>query len=157
MVGTAAVALANHASAGASFFTNMRTPAALLAAGALKDAFVMQGDAKGDHRWRLLVSAYAFLMVVSFGMEMSTVFKCTVSSTRLLGGGYDPMAESVVAMLTREFEWEYVSVRMQFVTGVLAFLFAQSLRVYKELAAFPNLGSLTGSNHCHILMCATNC
>ena len=44
------------------------------------------------------------------------------------------MAESVVAMLVREFEYEYVTVRCQFVTGMLCFISAQALRVYKELS-----------------------
>ena len=37
------VKLANQASAAAGFFFNVRTPAALIAAGALKDAFVLSG------------------------------------------------------------------------------------------------------------------
>ena len=39
----ASAAVANQASAASGFFFNIRTPAALIAAGALKDAFVMTG------------------------------------------------------------------------------------------------------------------
>lgn len=41
------VKLANQASAAAGFFFNVRTPAALIAAGALKDAFVLSGTSPG--------------------------------------------------------------------------------------------------------------
>ena len=51
----------------------------------------------------------------------------------MLGGSYNPMATNVVEMLVREFEWDYVAVRTQFVTGILAFILAQALRVYKTL------------------------
>lgn len=146
LAASTAPVLANHAAAGAAFFNNMRTPAALLAAGALKDAFVLQGRDQGkyDKRgWKMLIRAYAILMVFSFGLELSCVFKCTGSGTRLLGGGFDPMGESVIAMLVREFEWEYVSVRAQFVTGMLCFIMAQALRVFKELAEHVYLARAT--------------
>jgi hypothetical protein len=115
----------------------MRTPAALLAAGALKDAFVLIGSDKDEYasrKWRMLIRGYAMLMIVSFGCELSCVFKCTASGTRLLAGGFDPVGESVIAVLVREFEWEYVSVRAQFVTGLLCYAVAQALRVFKELS-----------------------
>ena len=53
--------------------------------------------------------------------------------TRLLAGDFDPMATNVIAMLNREFEWEHVAVQVQFVTGLLAYGFAQALRVYYVL------------------------
>ena len=40
----------------------------------------------------------------------------TAAGVRMLGGGYNPMAESPIAMLMREFEWDYVAVRCQFVS-----------------------------------------
>ena len=39
--------LANQANAASGFFFNVRTPAALIAAGALKDAFVLAGEIDG--------------------------------------------------------------------------------------------------------------
>ena len=58
---------------------------------------------------------------------------------RLMAGRFNALAESPVAMLTREFEYEYVAVRWQFVTGMMFFVFAQALRVYRELSASPYL------------------
>jgi hypothetical protein len=40
----------------------------------------------------------------------------TAAGVRMLGGSYNPMAESPIAMLVREFEWDYVAVRCQFVS-----------------------------------------
>ena len=97
----------------------------------------MIGSDKGDYDkrgWKMLIRSYAMLMIVAFGFELSTVFKCTASGTRLLAGGFDPMGETVIGVLVREFEWEYVSVRCQFVTGMFCYVVAQALRVYKEMA-----------------------
>lgn len=138
MVGAADLVLKDCSSLGSAYFVNLRTPAALLAAGALKDAFVLNdaGMEKADRNrnaWVALKRTYIFLMVVSFSLELAAVFMATASGMRLLDGGYNPMATNVMEMLTREFEWEHVAVQAQFVTGILAYVFAQALRVYYAL------------------------
>ena len=143
--------LENQSGAAASFFFNLLTPAALISAGALNDAFIFitaQKAAQQDKamtfqqfdeerlataKWQRLTNAYCLLMVIAFGCELMTVFMGTIAGCRMLGSHYNPMADSVVSMLVREFEFEYVAVRVQFVSGILAYLVAQALRVYKEL------------------------
>jgi len=126
-------AIKDQAAAGSAFFFNIRTPAALLAAGALKDAFVLADSHRETGKWKALCNAYTLLMILSFGAELCSVFMATVAGNRLLAGSFNPMDASVIGMLIREFEWEYVSVRCQFVTGLLAYSLAQGLRVAKEL------------------------
>jgi len=72
----------------------------------------------------------------------------------MLGGNYNPYASNAVEMLVREFEWDYVAVRTQFVTGILAFILAQALRVYKEL---HQRQFLARSVMLFLLFCACQC
>lgn len=152
-------ALSDFSSAGAGFFLNMRTPAALLAASALKDAFVFTGVSEADSRfssrkWRTLFNTYTLLMVFCFGAELMTVFMGTASGIRLMAGQFNPMAESAIAMLVREFEWEYVATRCQFICGLLAYILAQSLRVSKELHERPLLARAAT---CFLLFAGLEC
>lgn len=117
-----------------SFFYGIRVPAALLAASAIKDAFVLQGppqDIAKSNPWRLLRYAYLILMVGSFALEMSTIFMATHVGVQLQSGSSDFSRElgSLIDLLVREVEYEYVAVRCQFVTGMLAYVVAQGLRV----------------------------
>jgi hypothetical protein len=57
----------------------------------------------------------------------------------MLGGNFDAVATSPIAMLVREFQYDYVAVRTQFVTGLLCFITAQAIRVYHAAADRPFL------------------
>ena len=162
--------LQNQAVAASAFFFNLLTPAALIAAGALNDAFIFVDAQKANEdsgmrakfniarlnevKWQRLTNAYCFLMIIAFGTQLMTVFMGTIAGCRMLGGHFDPMAENVVAMLVREFEWDYVAVRTQFVTGILAFILAQALRVYKELHQRELLARAASM---FLLFCAGQC
>ena len=143
----AATGLVDFTGPAISFFNNHRVPAALLAATAIKDAFVLQGrrevtggQCSTSTAWRLMRYAYLLLMIISFGMEISVIFMATHVGVQLgASGGFDGYASSLVQFLVREFEYEYVSVRCQFISGVLAFLAAQALRVRYSLRRFPDL------------------
>ena len=118
---------------GIAFFNNIRTPAALLAASALKDAFVLQGKelppstlARTKRLWVFVREAYLMLMVVSFGLNLWTVFLSTAGAFHLQAGAFDPLASSMVALLGREFEYEWVAVRCQFILGMLMLVAAQA-------------------------------
>jgi len=125
-----------------NFFNNLRVPAALLAASAIKDAFTLQ-DTPPAHQaawdrehgitksrmWRSLRHLYLMLMVFAFALEVNTIFMSTQVSTQLATSRFDAEAESLVSFLVREFEYEYVTIRLQFVSGLLAYVVAQGLRV----------------------------
>uniref|UniRef100_A0A7S0Q2C8 EF-hand domain-containing protein n=1 Tax=Coccolithus braarudii TaxID=221442 RepID=A0A7S0Q2C8_9EUKA len=128
--------------AGATFFNNMRTPAALLAAAAVKDAFafsMVAEDVRGKRGWKVLRYGYVLLMICTFCLEISCIFIATNVGVQLSQGGDRMRAISMVALLTREFEYEYVAVRFQFVTGLLAFVCAFALRVRYTLRKLHEL------------------
>lgn len=120
---SAPVVLKDYSGAAVSFFNNHRVPAALLAATAIKDAFVLQGlrDVKADQQrsWRLVRYGYLLLMITAFSMEMSVIYMSTHVSVQLGAGGFNSEARSLIDMLIREFEYEYCAVRSQFISGML--------------------------------------
>ena len=128
-------ALVNCVAGASGFFGNVRVPAALLAGASLGQLFTKCDETRG--KW--VPSAYAILMALTVVAEVYVVFVATAQATRLLGGGFDPMATDALDFLIREFEFAFVSTRAGFFTGLLAFLSALMLRAW---SAFPGaLGS----------------
>ena len=68
-------------SEGIAFFTQLRTPAALLAAAAVKDAYVLSGkmseDIQASRSWTFLRDAYLYLQLLTFSTAMTTIFIAT--------------------------------------------------------------------------------
>jgi hypothetical protein len=90
MVATPDLAATGHAatalvksfnSEGIAFFTQLRTPAALLAAAAVKDAYVLTGtvpdDIQTSRSWTFLRDAYLYLQLLTFSTAMTTIFIAT--------------------------------------------------------------------------------
>lgn len=126
-----------------TFFNNFRVPASLLAASALKDAFVMDSPPKSiatSRAWRLVRYIYLLLMTASFTFTISSVFVATQATVRLQAIEAGRLhATSVTALLVRELEFEYVAVRCEFILGLLAFVAAQSLRLRLALRKMRDL------------------
>ena len=122
-------------SEGVAFFTQLRTPAALLAAAAMKDAFVLTGtvpdDIRASRSWTFLRDTYLYLQLLTFSTAMTTIFIATHAIVSLqMGKGVSERchASSLVVMMKTNFAFEYVTVRASFMTGLLAFTVAQALR-----------------------------
>ena len=64
----------NQAFAASTFFFNILTPAAVIAAGALQDAFIFVKRKRPEVKWQRLTNAYCALMVIAFGLQLMTVF-----------------------------------------------------------------------------------
>lgn len=60
---------------------------------------------------------------------------------QLEAGNFNSKATSLIDMLIREYEYEYCSVRSQFITGMLTFLIAQGLRVRYSLRRYADLAN----------------
>ncbi|KAL1498750.1 hypothetical protein AB1Y20_014060 [Prymnesium parvum] len=132
----AAPLLRDFTSEGERFFNNMRVPAALVAGAAIKDAFVMQyvpEEVEKSRAWSLLRNAYLLLQISAFASQLGVVFVATHAIVQLQMTNLDSTAESLQALLRRELEFEYVGTRCGFMTGLLAFMLAQSLRVRMAL------------------------
>jgi hypothetical protein len=78
----------NQASAAVGFFFNVRTPAALIAAASLGNAFALtkatQKPGFDTPKWERLCSLYGLLMVTAFGLEVMTVFMGMRRRARIL-------------------------------------------------------------------------
>jgi len=129
------IPLINCVGAASGFFGNVRVPAALLAGASLGQLFATPDKSRG--KW--LPALFSMLIAFTVMAEIFVVFVSTATATRLMGGGFDPMATDGFAFLLREFEPSFVACRVGFFTGLLSFLSALALRAW---AAFPGtLGS----------------
>ena len=87
--------------------------------------------------WKRLRTTYVVLMTTTFATEILSILLATSASNRALGGGFNPMAESCIAMIAREFPEQIVALQFNFFTGMISFVVAQSIRFYRELSARP--------------------
>ena len=131
--------MTNCAAGAAGFFGNVRIPAALLTGAALGQAWTTLDDRRGKH----LPVIFTALTIFAAACELSVVFFSTVASTKILGQTFDPMATSAIALLMREFEFAFVSCRVHFCLGLLAFVASLALRAWTAFA-----GSLGDSIAC---------
>ena len=127
------VPLINCVGPASGFFGNVRVPAALLAGASIGQLFGSPDKSRG--KW--VPKAYTMLIAFTVMAEIFVVFVSTATGTRLLGGGFDPMAADALAFLIREFEGPFVACRVGFFTGLISFISALGLRTW---SAFP--GSL---------------
>ena len=160
------------------YFNNLRVPAAVLMSIVMKEMYQLQSSPSNsmrkwdrEHgvdkskRWRTLRYTYLLLMVLSFCLEVHTIFVSTQVLTQLataqsvvpheidvgdkdmVGGLFSMRAKSVhqsmIDFLISNFEFEYATVRLHFVTGLLSFTVAQALRVRYALRKYKEL-SLSG-------------
>jgi len=122
-----------------NFFNSLRTPAALVAAAAIKDAFAMgkPEDIAQSRPWMILRTTYILLQLLAFSTEISCVFIASHAIVQLqMSHGISEVgkAASLIALMkSPQFEYEYVSVRASFMTGLLAFTTATALRARMAL------------------------
>ncbi|KAL7437032.1 hypothetical protein ACHAXM_005422 [Skeletonema potamos] len=170
------------------YFNNLRVPAAVLMSIVMKEMYQLQSSPSSsmrkwdrEHRvdkskrWRTLRYTYLLLMILSFCLEVHTIFVATQVLTQLataqsvvpheidlgdkdlVGGLFSMRAtkdahQSMIEFLIKNFEFEYATVRLHFVTGLLSFTVAQALRVRYALRKYKEL-SLSGM--CCLLCVAT--
>lgn len=131
------VVLQNFSGKADGFFDNTRTAASLVLGTALGSLFSLGSYTKGNNRTSLelaLVKVYQLLNWTAFVLSLNTVITCTVVSTTILHGRFDPMAETPYLLLKREFEYEFVAVRWSMLVCLLLFLVMVTLRVLLELS-----------------------
>jgi hypothetical protein len=122
----------DQTSAAISFFGSERTPAALMAGPAIGIMFAWPLKHGGTDDHAFLKHAYIILAAMSFCNSLVTVFTSSLAITRLMGGSHDGVARDPLVMMLREYPLFFLSVRAHFLTGVLTFGFAISLRLYGE-------------------------
>ena len=94
-------------------------------------------DISHSRPWMILRTTYILLQLLAFSTEISCVFIASHAIVQLqMSAGISEIgnAVSLVALMrSPQFEYEYVSVRAAFMTGLLAFTTAQALRARMAL------------------------
>lgn len=124
----AEVILTNRVADAVEVLGLIKVPAALFAGASLSSLYI--GDVK--KACPELKLAYVTLTSLSFALHVCTVFCSSILSWRLMGGGFNGVAESAAALLVKYFELEYLAVGSFFFAGIICFFMANTVRAYIE-------------------------
>jgi hypothetical protein len=89
-------------------------------------------DSSSSSNAALLIKIYHTLTLVSFSMSVSAALVATSANVFMLNGDFDQKAESAFSLLLREFDYEFVMTRWCFITAILSFLVAVTIRALIE-------------------------
>jgi hypothetical protein len=131
----AEVILKDFSGAALSYFGNARVPASIIAGSSLGALFALSKFGSSDDRTpieRFLIKMYRLVSWSSFVLALNAVITCTVASTSILHGRFDPMAETAYMLLKREFEYEFVSARWSYSISLLLFIAIVTVRLLLE-------------------------
>jgi len=98
--------------------------------------------------WRLHVMLTAYTVCA----ELTAVLICSTAHAQILDIGRDDVALEPTALdlIIRHVEFEYVSVRICYFSGLVSFLLAIAARASATLGAGPKGSSLTGRRECQL-------
>jgi hypothetical protein len=120
--------MADYTSTAITYFTSIRTPAALITGSALAALFSLAGQARLGRKGAtsrlqgFVLLAYHILALVALVLSLNVVVTATATSNFLLLGTKNPMASSAFEFMKREVEYEFLLTRWSFPTGMLSFL-----------------------------------
>lgn len=120
-------ALTDYSDAARTYFDSIRTPAALIAGSAFAAVFVLADRTKAgesNQRSRLenqVLLVYLIFSLVALLLSLNVVITATATSNVLMIQK-TAMAESVIDLLSREFEYEYLLTRWSFFISMFSFL-----------------------------------
>ena len=120
----------NCVSAASEFFSNIRTPAALLIVPAMNSLWVDLSTTTTRSKHPIAQTIYTMLAMCTILLNLVCVFIATVAGTRLMSGGFDPMASDAVTMLVRQFELPYLATHLSFLFGLVSFMSSVGLRAW---------------------------
>ena len=119
---------------------SVRIPAeAVLAAAALGGFYTQLSPEQG--KYPKLQFAFSVLVAIALACQLCCIFISTASSVALMSASAvsSPMAADVTSFLIREMEFQYLTVRLSFVTGLLCFIASIGVRSYVAFAPKPSL------------------
>jgi hypothetical protein len=120
----------NCVDAATAFFNNVRTPATLLVIPAINNLWVDITSTTRRRKHPVAQTLYTMALMETVLLELVCVFVATVTGTRLMSGGFDPMSSDAVTLLVREFELPYLTTHLAFITGLSTFMFGIGLRTW---------------------------
>lgn len=71
-------------------------------------------------------------VLLSFMLSLCTVVIATATGVTNMHGGFNPMAESAYNLLMKEFEFEFITTRLSYLTSLLSFIVGITGRVLLE-------------------------
>jgi len=115
-----------------NFFGNERTPAALIAGSALSImyAFPLQKSDASDIAF--IKRLYLLLATCAFLNGLIAVYTSSLAITRLLAKVHNPISRDALVMMLRETPIYYLGARAHFLTSLLCFVAALTLRMWAE-------------------------
>lgn len=134
----ASVIAKDYSSAAISYFESMRVPSALIAGSALASLFTLSEktkDQRAASRTQLesiVLIIYHVLALSSLLLSLNVVVTATASANTIMFGRQDPIATSVLALLIREYEFEFQLSRLSFFIGLFSFLGTVATRALVE-------------------------
>lgn len=130
-------ALVDQTSTAISIFSDIRTPASLIAGITYAEIFALGSAFKADGPSynRSLVRLYEMFAIVSLATALATVVISTGAISKTLTGFQDPFATSAMELLGREMEREYLGCSWSFAVSLITFLEAATIRIFAELNA----------------------
>lgn len=131
-----AVALQNFASEAEGYFGGIRTPASLILGASLGALFTDVND-RDEMKTRTRAERectrlYNSCVLLSFMLSLCTVVFATAAGVTILRGDFNPMAESAYALLNKQFEFEFLTVRLSYLSSLLSFVIGIAGRILLE-------------------------
>lgn len=112
------------------FYASERVPASLIAGSAIASMFAYPLEPGDSALVALAKHAYMTLATLSFCNSLVAVFAASAAIVRLSGSRFEPLAKDPVSLLYRETPVFFLAVRAHFLTGVLCFAGALSIKMF---------------------------
>lgn len=128
-------ALKDFTSDAAVYFGGIRTPATLLVGASLGALFAPGTTSELQSKSlpeRLCVRLYNSCVLLSFMLSLCTIVTSTAAGVSILHGNFDPVAESGYMLLMREFEFEFITARLSYLSSLVSFIVGVTSRTLVE-------------------------
>lgn len=133
---SSSVVLHDYSGVVAEYFSSIRTPASLILGASIGALFVtdlsggtMREKSKSE---RLCTRFYNTCVLFSFLLSLCTTVTATAAGVTLLHHSGLAKAESAYAVLMRDFEYEFITVRLSYLSSLLCFVIGITSRIMLE-------------------------
>lgn len=129
--------LVDYSGAAAEYFSSIRTPASLVLGASLGALFVndlsdTETILEKSRAVRLCTRFYNTCVVASFLTSLCCNVMATAAGVTIIHNDFVKEAESAYALLMREFEFEFITVRLSYLASLLFFVIGISNRILIE-------------------------
>ena len=132
----ASTSLVDYASAATSWFGGIRVPATLLVGASFGQIFALAQKTQDTSNLppleRYVLHAHNAMMLLSFLCSLSTLVISTATSVTILNNKFNHLAASGYDLLKREFEFEFMTCRLGYLSSLLSFLIGATCRILME-------------------------